>query len=270
MLGISSSLLSSVPGISHRFFQRIGGTSPHPWSALNTSFEVRDAPARVEENLARVRFQIGVGRDRLLSCTQVHGADVMLLTAHDEPAEVLTRRADALVTVDEEVAVAVRTADCAPILLAVDDGSGVAAVHAGWRGAVAGAVAAGVTAICAASGAPPARLVAAVGPTIGMDAFEVGPEVVAAARGVCDVDGLVRTGSSTDRYQLDLAALCVRLLERAGVSRAERVGGCTASQEELYFSYRRDVSWRKGGETGRQMSVIARTTPPLLDDEAFR
>lgn len=268
MLGLTSTLLSAVPEVSHRFFERIGGTSPHPWNALNTSFDVRDAPARVEENLARVRFQIGVGRDALYSCTQVHGSEVVVVRGDEEVVEVRGRRADALVTTAPDVAVGVRTADCAPILLAVEDGSAVAAIHAGWRGAVGGAVAAGVERLCMEAKTTSSRVVAAVGPTIGADAFEVGPEVIAAARSVCALDGLVRP-SQGDRHLLDLPGLCLRLLEQAGVTRSERVGGCTFSREDLYFSHRRDVTMQKRAETGRQISVIARTRPPTLDAETF-
>lgn len=278
MLGVSSPLLSSIPGVSHRFFQRIGGTSPHPWNSLNTSFDVRDAPARVEENLARIRFQLGVGKDALYSCTQCHGADVVVVSGDEDPADVLARKADALVTVAPDVAVGVRTADCAPILLSVDDGSGVAAIHAGWRGAVGGTIAAAVEALSREARVPAGRIVGVVGPTIGLDAFEVGPEVVDAAAAAlaragidagADVAGLARAGQG-DRHHLDLAGLCLRLLRAAGVERCERVGHCTVTLEDLYFSHRRDVTLKKGTETGRQMSAIARTNPPNLDDEAFR
>src|SRR5581483_922718 len=131
-----SPLLSSIPGVSHRCFQRIGGTSPNPWRSLNASYDVGDVVARVDENLARVRFQIGVPKNALYACTQVHGKNVVVVDGNEEIDDVRARKADALVTTARDVAVGVRTADCAPILLAVDDGSGVAAVHAGWRGAV--------------------------------------------------------------------------------------------------------------------------------------
>jgi hypothetical protein len=260
MLGIVSPLLSSVPGVSHRFFGRIGGTSPVPWNALNTSYAVSDAPARVDENLARVRFQLGVGKHALFSATQVHGADVVVVDDHGDVDEVAAQNADALVTRARGMAVGVRTADCAPILLAVDDGSAVAAAHAGWRGATGGVVQAAVAAL----GAPPSKIVAAVGPCIGPRAFEVGPEVVAAAAAVVDVDGLVTAGQG-DRAFIDLAGLCVRLLQKAGIERIDVVGGCTVEQGALYFSHRREH-----GKTGRQMSAIALATPPSLDDETFR
>lgn len=265
MLGEVSPLLAQVEGVSHRFMGRIGGTSPHPWRSLNTSFDVDDAPGRVEENLARVRFQVGVPRGALYACTQVHGAAVEIVTGDEDPALVLAKPADALVTTARDVAVGVRTADCAPVLLATDDGSGVAAVHVGWRGAVGGIIEAAVAALCQATARAPAQVIASVGPCIGQDAFEVGPEVVAAARAAAgDVDALVRPGRD-DRLHLDLGGLALALLAKAGVTRADRVGACTATRTELYFSHRAEH-----GQTGRQLSVIARAAPPHLDDEAFR
>lgn len=259
MLGIVSPLLSSIPGVSHRFFGRVGGTSPNPWLGLNVSFDVSDAPARVEENLARTRFQIGVKKGALFAPKQVHGADVVVIDDDSDVDAIAVVTADGILTRAPDRAVGVRTADCAPILLASDDGSVVAAVHAGWRGAVGGAI----EATLARLDVPPARLVAAVGPCISLDAFEVGPEVIAAAGAVVDLHGLVKAGAA-DRQHLDLAGLCRRVLERAGVSRVDVVGGCTVSQPSLYFSHRRDH-----GTTGRQLAAIARTTPPNLDDEAL-
>ena len=260
MLGILSPLLSAVPGVSHRFFGRSGGTSPAPWTGLNVSHDVNDSPARVEENLARARFQLGVGKDALFTAKQVHGKNVVVVDDAEDIDAIRVVEADALVTRAAERAVAVRTADCAPILLAVDDGSAVAAVHAGWRGAVSGVIEAAVIAL----GVPPARIVAAVGPCIGQDAFEVGPEVVSAAAGVVDVEGLVRVGMN-ERQHLDLARLCKRLLKKAGVLRIDVVGGCTVQQAGSYFSHRRE-----NGSTGRQLSAIAIANPPDFDSESFR
>lgn len=262
MLGLQGASLAAIGGVSHRFFGREGGTSPPPWRGLNTSFTVGDAPARVEENLARVRFQVGVGRRGLFAPKQVHGARVLEVTAGDEPERVAEEEADALITSAKDIALAVRTADCAPILLSSDDGAWVAAVHAGWRGAVRGVLGATVAAL-EERGVSPASLLAAVGPRIGQDAFEVGPEVIDEAARAVDLEGLVREGEG-DRRHLDLGGLVVRLLQGAGVVRVERVAGCTASDLEHFFSHRAE-----SGRTGRQMSAIARTTPPLLDESAF-
>ncbi len=261
-LGLRSSTLSELPHVSHGFFGRVGGTSPSPWRGLNTSFSVGDAPARVEENLARVRFQIGVGRRALFAAKQVHGARVLEVKAGDDPDRIAEEEADALITGAPELAVGVRTADCAPVLLASEDGQWVAAVHAGWRGAVGGVLEATVAAL-AERGAPARSLVAAIGPCIGPDAFEVGPEVVEQAAGAVDVTGLSRPGEG-DRLHLDLSGFVARVLERAGVARIEEVRACTASDLERWFSHRAE-----SGRTGRQMSAIARTEPPLLSASAF-
>ena len=163
MLGVVSPLLSAIPGVSHRFFQRVGGTSPSPWTGLNVSYDVSDAPARVTENLARCRFQLGVAKGAMFIAKQVHGTDVAVVDDHSDADAIAAVSADAVVTRAFARGVGVRTADCAPILLASDDGSCVAAVHAGWRGAVAGVIERAVDAL----GIDPTRIVAAVGPCIG-------------------------------------------------------------------------------------------------------
>lgn len=261
-LGLKSELLANLPGVSHRFFGRLGGTSPAPWRGLNTSFLVGDVPARVEENLARVRFQIGVGRSALFTAKQVHGNIVHEVRAADDVDEVSNVEADALITCAPERALGVRTADCAPVLLASEDGLWVAAVHAGWRGAVGGIVEATIAAL-AARGVEPRALLACVGPCIGQAAFEVGPEVASAVRG-CGLDDEVLRPGRDDRFHLDLAALVQSQLRRAGVLRVESRALCTASDLETWYSHRAE-----GGRTGRQVSVIARTQPPVISVSTF-
>jgi polyphenol oxidase len=263
VLGVMSQALSAVPGVSHRFFGRVGGTSPHPWHSLNTSHDVGDLQARVVENLARVRFQVGVTPRSLFTARQVHGDHTLVITGDEDMDDVMGQSADALVCAAPQRAVAVRTADCAPILCAVDDGSAVAAIHAGWRGAVGQVIDVAVASLCAHAKVSPARIIAAIGPCIGMAAFEVGPEVVAAVRAHTPDTGLTRAGVG-DRHHVDLAGLCKWRLQRLGVERVDVVGGCTVEQPMAYFSHRRD-----NGKTGRQLSVIARTHAPIIDPIMF-
>lgn len=258
MLGQCASILSAVPGVSHRFFGRVGGTSPRPWRGLNTSFDVGDVPARVQENLARVRFQIGVKRHGLFSAKQVHGNALVQVLEGADPEEIAQKEADALWTKAQNIAVGVRTADCVPILLAFKDGRAVAAVHAGWRGAVGGVVEAAVESLCAANAGKAGDLVAAIGPCIGQESFEVGPEVVQAAEKKMRCEGLVKPGQG-DRLHLDLGGLVGRILDGTGIDSWERVPGDTAAQLDLFFSHRAEA-----GRTGRQIAVIARTDPPDL------
>jgi polyphenol oxidase len=264
ILGVSSSLLSRVPHVSHRFFGRVGGTSPFPWAALNTGFRLGDLDARVAENLARVRFQVGVGPRALFTSQQVHGEEIIHVDDMTQE-EASSKQADALITSTRDRAVGVRTADCAPILCAVDDGSAVAAIHAGWRGAVSMLIPSTIRQLCERASVPASRVVACVGPCIGMDAFEVGPEVVAAVRG-CDASlpsSLVRAGNG-DRHHVDLAAVCAHRLRQCGVVEVETLRQCTATDADAYFSHRRDA-----GKTGRQISVIALTEPPVIDADMF-
>lgn len=261
-LGLKSELLDTIPGVSHRFFGRLGGTSPAPWRGLNTSFLVGDVPARVEENLARVRFQIGVGRTALFTPKQVHGNVVHEVGSGDDVEEVSAIEADALITAVPELALGVRTADCAPVLLASEDGRWVAAVHAGWRGAVGGIVEATVKAL-SARGVSPGALIACVGPCIGPAAFEIGPEVASAVM-ACAPDDKVLFPGRDDRSHLDLAALVQSQLLRAGLHRIENRAHCTASDLEAWYSHRAE-----GGKTGRQMSAIARTLPPVISVSTF-
>ncbi len=191
----------------------------------------------------------GEDRPPALACTQQAHADGV----HWVEGEPSPPSGDALWTATGGLLVAVRVADCVPILLWDPQASAVAAVHAGWRGTaldIAGvAVAAG-----AARGVDPRRLWAAIGPSIGPCCFEVGDEVVAE---------LVAAGLSRDdmgfelgprgRPHLDLRRANRVLLRRAGLhdDRIEDVGGCTHCNPDRYESYRRD-----GTTSGRMRGVI--------------
>ena len=158
LVGYRSPLLAAR-GIPHVFTTRIGPEG----SAL-------DLRALDEHTRTRLQRAAGAGAARFVSVNQVHGANV-LVVEHDEPAE--ERRADALVTARADVLVGVHVADCVPVLLARGDGRRVAAVHAGWRGILAGIVARALEALGGDT-------LAAIGPCIAAEAFEVGPEVAEA------------------------------------------------------------------------------------------
>src|SRR5262245_30876571 len=128
-----------------------------------------------------VAHEIGVEPERLLLVRQIHGASAAV--ARRSQSSPWTRpEADIAVTDDAASAIAVRVADCTPILLGDRRLGVVGAVHAGWRGTVQSAAAAGVRAMGESFGSKPGDLVAAVGPCLGACCGEVGPEVVAAFR----------------------------------------------------------------------------------------
>lgn len=208
--------------------RRGGGVSEGPFAALNLGAHVGDEPERVAENRRRLNAHLPAPPQWL---RQVHGRDVMCLPAVDEAPV-----ADVAWTGRAGVVCAVQTADCLPVLLCTDDGGAVAAAHAGWRGLAAGVLEAAVAVLPRA----PSRVLAWLGPAIGPEAFEVGPDVRA-----CFVDadassaGCFRRGRG-DRWHADLFALARRRLLAAGVSAVHGGGVCTVGDARHWFSYRRD------------------------------
>src|SRR3954464_6898356 len=182
----SSPLLESV-GVPHGFSTRIGGGSEGIFSSLNRgnpSGSVVDSSDRIAENYRRFLAAAGCeGRTRR-SVFQVHGADVVWMNKETECAQ--QPSADAIACDDPACAACVRVADCVPVLLAGGDGKIVAAVHAGWRGVVAGVVPAAVAALRGRMRG--GEIVAAIGPSIGAGNFEVGIEVVEEFRRVFGAD----------------------------------------------------------------------------------
>lgn len=239
MVIVRAALLSRFP---HGFTTRPGGASPPPWDALNLGGAVGDAPERVAENWRRLEAATGLGFARV---RQVHGARAVRADAPSAPAE----EADAVVSLRPGVAACVSVADCVPVLLADPESGAVAAVHAGWRGTLARAAAEGVRALRREAGAPPERLLAAVGPSIGPCCYEVSPEL--AARFRAELGPVVREDGGV---RLDLWAANRRVLEEAGLrpDRIEVLGRCTSCEAALFFSHRRDA-----GRTGRQVAFIA-------------
>ncbi len=189
------------------------------------------------EGLSRVGAALGaVGGIRTVS--QVHGRDVLVVEAVD-PDRVI--EADAVLSTTAGVAVAVRVADCVPVLVASASGRGVIAIHAGWRGTAADIVRVGVGALRAALGDPAEPLVAAIGPSIRSCCYEVGDEVIDGVRAVSPGDGW-RRGRAVDLAEANRA-----ILESLGIP-VEIVGGCTRCAGAWYS--------HRGGDLERQLGVI--------------
>ncbi|MDW8469866.1 MAG: peptidoglycan editing factor PgeF [Burkholderiales bacterium] len=162
---------------------------------------------------------------------QVHGAAVV-----EAGPQTAGARADASFARAPDVVCAVRMADCLPVLLAADDASVVGVAHAGWRGLAAGVIEATVAAI----GAPPARLLAWLGPAIGPLAYEVGEEVRAAFVARDRALAAAFAPSRPGHWRLDLYAAARRRLAAAGVERVFGGGFCTYAEATRFFSWRRE------------------------------
>ncbi len=194
----------------------------------------------------------GFSPEALYMVTQVHGTRVVEIAGDEAVDEVQTIEADALVTAASGVALAIRTADCVPLLLASADGRVVSAAHAGWRGLVDGVVAAAVESVCRLSGTPAATMRAAVGPAIDDCCFEVGDEVAAKIIKAIGDPSIASLGPR-GRPHVDLRRATVLALAATGIgsSSIELVGACTRCAASMFHSYR-----RVGAGKGRQVSFV--------------
>ena len=247
---LKSELLARA-GFVHAFFTRRGGVSLGPYESLNLSPGVGDATEHVNENLRRAAATLGVQTERLYVTRQVHGRDVIVIGGGASAEHVATLAADANIASAMDVACAVRTADCVPVLLADPFGGRVAAVHAGWRGVASNIVGACVERM-SALGSQPRDLIAAFGPHISVDAFEVGEDVAAELERSAGGEGSVKRARDRKPH-VDLAQIVRAQLTLAGLegSRVERVEGCTFADRLSFFSHRRD-----GSTSGRMLSAI--------------
>jgi polyphenol oxidase len=230
-------------GFTHAFTTRVGGVSAPPFDSLNLARNVGDAPESVTENHRRLAETLGY--EHLFELSQVHGRVVRTVVASDDPTRVRAEEGDALVAREPGLAVAVRIADCVPLLFADPVSGSVAAVHAGWRGVEARIAEAALETL----GADPAQVLVAIGPHIRLGHFEVGPEVAAQLEAVAH--GVSCTDRTAEPPHVDLCAILRAQLHALGVRAIDDVGGCTFAERTRFYSFRRD-----GDASGRQAAVI--------------
>ncbi len=223
-------------GVGAAVSTRLNGCSAAPWDRNNLAFHVGDNPQHVATNRHALLTSLPDVR-AIQWLQQVHSADVVRACSGS-----VTLTADAVYSSDRGLACAVMTADCLPVLFCDDAGTQVAAAHAGWRG-----LADGVLLNTLATFADPAAVRVYLGPAIGPQAFEVGPEV---AQSFPWADAAHFRQGRGDRLFADLYGLAREQLERAGVRQIAGGNLCTYAQSELFYSYRRD------GQTGRMASLI--------------
>ncbi|HET7543880.1 MAG TPA: peptidoglycan editing factor PgeF [Polyangiaceae bacterium] len=245
---LESALLRDA-GFRHAFFTRNGGVSAGAYSSLSFSVAAGDSNENVTQNLERAAAALGIASSRIHFLSQVHGRVALILGGTELQSELIQREGDALVSRAPGLACGVRSADCVPVLLADRRSGAVAAAHAGWRGAVSGIVSSAVDAL--RSIAPNPDLLAAIGPHISLDAFEVSEDVAEkllnASRDPHIVD------RSRRKPHVDLRRMLRAELHALGLAQSaiDDVWGCTVLQPERFFSFRRD-----GKASGRHLSAI--------------
>ena len=219
----------SPPNVRAFVTTRHGGVSTGEYASMNLGLHSGDDRANVARNRAIVGEHLA-SAPRWMK--QVHGIEVADL---DRIGPDAAPTADAAVTAQAGRVAVVLTADCMPLLLCDVHGKRVGVAHAGWRGMAAGVIEATVRAL----GSNPADVLAWMGPTIGPEAFEVGPEVRAAFMEVDTRAASAFVPHGSGKYLADLYALARQRLERAGVRAVSGGGFCTHREAGRFFSYRR-------------------------------
>ena len=235
-------------GIPHGFFTRHGGVSPKPFDSLNMATTVGDSNENVLENLARMFAAFGLDLATRYDGWQVHSGTV---TCVAKPRDVRARamRTDALITDRPHVTLVMRFGDCVPVLIADPVRRAAAVYHAGWPGTVKKIGANVVRTMKAVYGSDPGDLIAAIGPSIGPDHFEVKEDVAGQLRAAFpDAAERIERTDADGRTLFDLWTANRLTLESCGVNpkRIDVAGICTVCRKDDWFSHRGDR-----GKTGR-------------------
>ncbi len=241
-------------GVPHAFSTRIGprdgaDASPPPFDSFNlgnpSGVSAQDDYARIYRHYELLQSAIGCGRRTRCWVHQVHGGEVITIGCGGNFES--GPKADAMVSNDASRVLAVRVADCVPVLLASADGKTVAAVHAGWRGVIAGVLPNTI----AAMNTP--KILAAIGPCISVDHFEVGAEVLERFAASFGPSAPIRRRDDGKGY-VDLRAALRQQLAAIGVADEDidSTGVCTFRDAGEFYSHRRDK-----GVTGRMAALIS-------------
>ena len=259
-------------GVAHAFSTRIGGVSPQPFHWLNLAGPVPtqgnanvcrpgDCESNTESpesgsdasgtarNFALLAQAIDCAAHYWVTLRQVHGAVVRVI---DGEQPIPDCQGDAMATRRAGLLLAIRTADCVPVLLADETGQVAAAVHAGWRGLVAGVIPTVVTTIGERFHVRPGRMIAAIGPCISGTHYEVGSEVAAAFTAAGLGEAVIERGPL--KPHVNLAAAAAAHLRQAGIEpkNIDQSDRCTFADADEFYSHRRD-----GLRAGRMAAVIA-------------
>jgi YfiH family protein len=240
----------NYPGLLHGFMGRRGGKSLGVYAGLNTSYRVGDDPKIVSQNVCDMKLAVGIHDGKIVTMRQMHGDDI--IEVKDKQLKE-AGECDGMVTAENEIYLGVLTADCVPLLFIAPKQRVAAAVHAGWRGTLAGIAEKTVRLFKSHYNVDADDLEAALGPSIGVCCYEVKDDV---ADPLMKKWGPLTTPSVAVRDGktfINLSRLNRDILREAGVPGKQlyQVGPCTACSPADFFSYRRERS-----ETGRQISVV--------------
>ncbi|MBS1250788.1 MAG: Polyphenol oxidase [Chloroflexi bacterium] len=240
-----------LPEITQAVFTRQGGVSHSPWDTLNLGGTVGDDPQRVAENRRRAFRAVGRSLDTLYDVWQVHSARVLRVMGPLSSSEEIIK-ADAMVTDEAGVSLFMRFADCVPVLFYDPVRGTLGMAHAGWQGTVGKVVSATVEALAANYGTRPEDILAGIGPSIGPDHYEIGPDVIARVEQAFPKEASTLLSSEDGAVKLDLWKANQLTLKEAGVRQVEVAEICTACNVEDWYSHRAE-----NGRTGRFGALLS-------------
>jgi YfiH family protein len=247
---VLTSPLLDVAGVRHAFFTRQGGVSRGVYESLNVGIGSKDDPDAVLEN--RRRCAAHFGAHEIVTAYQVHSATALVA---DGAWPAGPPQADAVVSATSGVVCGALAADCAPVLLCDPQARVVAAVHAGWKGALTGVVEAAVGRMVSL-GADRNRLRAAIGPCVGPESYEVGVEFLERFTHFDSAYSRFFTpGAGPQKRMFDLPAFVLGRLKTAGVETCEWIGRDTCAEPDHFFSNRRAFKQAEP-DYGRLLSAI--------------
>ena len=251
---LQSNLLSDCDFLVSAFCTRRGGASQDEYKSLNMSFREGDEEFRVLSNWDRLATAFAIPMEQFLVVNQVHGDSIFVIKPHGSyfsSREELNY--DAIVTTRANLAICIKTADCAPVFIEDKVKKVIAVVHAGWKGTVLEISAKVIRLMQNQYGSLPENILAAIGPSIGKCCYEVDQATADAFRQHKNHELFLQQGKKKDKWKLDLAeANRLQILE-AGVpeNNIEVSGYCTTCNQDMFFSHR-----GSGGITGRQINFM--------------
>lgn len=241
------------PALMHAVFSRRGGVSAPPWESLNVGGSVGDVLANVVENQRRVFQTVNRTPESIFDVWQVHSVRVIEAKAPRSP-NTPYEQADIILTDQPGITLIMRFADCVPILLFDPVHQAVGIIHSGWKGTINLASRKAIIAMRDLYGSHPADILAAIGPAIGPDHYDVGSEVVSQVRNAFGTTASDFLPQHDGRTYFDLWEANRQTLVEAGVTQIELSGICTACQVKSWYSHRAEH-----GKTGRFAVLIGLT-----------
>ena len=223
----------------------------HAFTTRQSGLGARNSGFKLPEDWNAVAGFFSIDPDRVVTVNQVHGETIIIVD--DKNFRTMRSvQADAMITNTPGIAIGVETADCVPILLYAPEVSVVGAVHAGWRSTVQKIVQKAVIKIRDEFRADPAEMIAAIGPAIGPECYEVDDPVMVRVREAFSFWKDLTASRGNDRWSLNLAKANKMELIQAGLQEKNihSLGMCTCCRKDLFYSFRAE------GRTGRMLSAI--------------